>query len=90
MNNQHTIDKIVRDVGDRVPKFRLGQEVSGRGYVGVIDAVYANLNAAVDSLIIPEGWYEMQEVPPKTPKTGFWYSVILKEGAVLLGEEDIW
>lgn len=90
MNNQHIIDKILRDVGDRSPQFRLGQRVSDRDHVGVIDAIYANLDAAIGVFIIPEDWYEMQEVPPKTPKTGFWYGVILEEGAALLGEDDLW
>lgn len=89
MNNRHVIDKVLRDVGDRVPKFRLGQWVQGREHAGVIYIIYANLDAAIGSLTIPEGWYEMQEAPPKTPKSGFWYGVVLREGAVLLGEDDV-
>lgn len=89
MNNQHVIDKIIRDVDACTPKFWPGQRVRGRGHVGVIDSIYANLNAAIGALIIPEGWYELQEVKPNTSKSGFWYGVILVEGAVLLGERDL-
>lgn len=93
VSNHIVIDKILRDVGDHVPKFRPGQRVSGRGHVGVIDSIYANLDAAIGSFIVPEGWYERLSIEshgkPKAPKRGFWYGIVLEEGAVLLGEDDI-
>lgn len=100
MSNRTAIDKILRDVGDRVPRFRLGQRVRGaargrRGHAGVIDSIYANLNSAIASFIVSEGWYEQLHPPPnptqsgRRPQDGFWYGVVLEEGAVLLGEDDI-
>lgn len=90
-SNQSIIDEITRDVGSRLPKFRLGQQVSGFGHVGVVTAIYANLDAVIDSFLIPVDWYENLSPRPTTPKTSFWYAVLLKEeGAVLLGEDDIW
>ena len=91
MSNRDYIETLLRDVGDRTPKFKLGQRVIERyGSLGVIDVVYANFASAVNALAVPSGWYEMQTRPPKTPKSGFWYSVVLDEaGAVLAGEDDL-
>jgi len=59
------------------------------GRVGRIDVVYADMQAAIDSFAIPPEWYELQEIPPKTPKNGIWYSVVLTDGAILAGQDDL-
>lgn len=90
MSNRAVIAKILRDVGDRAPKFRPGQRVTAKGFAGVINVIYANTQSAIDTFVIQEDWYERLAVKPKTPKSGFWYGVILEDaGAVLLGEDDM-
>jgi hypothetical protein len=88
------MDEIRSRVGEREPAFRLGQTVIAHRQphkaIGVIDAVFVDYAAALESRVVCDGWYEMQEVAPATPKTGlFWYSVILPGGAILQGELDL-
>ena len=88
----------------REPKFMLGSTVrEPYGEVGVVDKVFADLDAAFDSgelgCLSPERWYEAQRVQPKTPTSGVWYGVILYDhadrgdgvtgGSVLVGEDDL-
>jgi hypothetical protein len=72
------------------PKYRPGQKiVEPYGEAGVIDVVYADLEAAIDAFVIKEGWYETQEKKPKTPKSGIFYGVVISYGACLVGEDDL-
>jgi hypothetical protein len=71
-------------------RFSIGDEVvEPYGERGRIDVIFADLDAAISSFVVKDGWYEGQERPPKTPKTGFWYSVITARGACLVGEDDL-
>lgn len=89
MNNQNRIQKLMAR-GLRTPKFSFGQTViEPYGKKGAIDCIYADYQAALDQFCIREGWYEGQERRPKTPKTGFFYAVVIEEGAVLVGEDDL-
>lgn len=77
---------------ERVPSCHLGELVTDIfGTQGRVDAIYIDLAAAIDALAtVRDGWYEGLEYEPKTPKDGGpWYSVILDDGSVLVGELDI-
>lgn len=88
--NEKYIEQVRRDTAGRAPKFRLGQKVSSEGREGVVDSVYANYASVVNVFVVPDGWYEMQEPPLRTPKSGFFYGVtLLERGAVLAGEDDL-
>jgi hypothetical protein len=71
--------------------FELGSLVTTRHGVGAIDAAYVDLQAAIDSFIIPPNWLAIQQVKPRSsPTDDFWYSVILLEGgSVLEGHDDL-
>lgn len=77
----------------RTPRYALGQLVrEPYGEVGVVDTIYADLEAAHDkgfAGLNADAWYAAQRKRPKTPKTGIWYAVILASGAVLAGEDDL-
>jgi hypothetical protein len=87
--NQKRIKELL--AADRKPpRFTFGALVrEPYGATGAIDVVFADYQAALDSLAVKPGWYEDQERPPRTPKTNYWYSVILLTGAVLVGEDDL-
>ena len=77
------------------PVFRPGDPVgetrsTGFPRLGRVDAIYADFQAATDGRVVPRNWYEIQEVTPRTPKNGYWYSVILTQGAILAGEDDLY
>lgn len=67
----------------------LGRGCKVDGNEGRIDAIFIDLRAAIDCGIISEGWYEAQNVKPLTLKTQRWYSVVLPQGAVLIGEREL-
>ena len=73
------------------PKFALGTLViDPHDKVGAITAVYVDLLQATKARIIQRGWLALQRIRPKTPSTGIWYSVLLRnQGAVLVGEKDL-
>ncbi len=74
------------------PKFALGQLVRDpHGEIGAIDAAYADLAAAEDAGVIDDAkdFLSAQEIRPKTPRTGVWYSLVLGHGSVLCGELDL-
>jgi len=75
----------------RAPKFKLGELVRDpHAQVGRIDAIFADYQAALDGFHVPKGWYEGLAKRPKTSKEGCWYAVVLiPEGAVLVGEDDL-
>jgi hypothetical protein len=84
--------KRVRELASRRrrPKFELGQLVrEPHGSVGAIDKIFADFESVLDDLCFPHDWYELQERRPRTPKSGVWYGVILEDGAVLVGEDDL-
>ena len=72
-------------------KFELGQEVREvrLNRVGRIDAIYGDLQAAIDGFAIPRNWYQMQEVPPLSKPSSMWYSIVLHRGAILVGQDDL-
>lgn len=73
-----------------MPRFALGAAVRDtHGNVGRVDAVYADLAAAVDSAAVGRDWYEVQSRRPKTPKESRWYSIVTNDGAILAGEDDL-
>jgi hypothetical protein len=63
--------------------------VAHNGELGVIDAAFFDLQAAVDNGIVDASWYADQDVKPQTRPDQRWFSVILPHGAVLLGEADL-
>lgn len=72
------------------PPFDLGGLVRDPfGNVGRIDVAFADLQAAIDGLAVPQGWYEKLSYRPKTAPFRRWYSVVLPDGAVLVGEDDL-
>lgn len=72
------------------PRFSLGAAVrDSYGNTGRVDAVYADLAAAVDSAAVSRDWYEVQSRKPKTPKESRWYSIVTNDGAILAGEDDL-
>lgn len=90
--NSKRVEELTARV--RVPKFKLGQLVrEPHGNVGVVDAIFADLYAESDKSCqlrsAVNNWYAIQSIKPKTPKEGVWYSVILHDGAVLAGEDDL-
>jgi hypothetical protein len=74
-------------------RFALGSRVvDDEGRTGRIDAVYLDLAAAEDAMVIPsaEKWYRELAQRPKTSPDGHWYSILIEdEGAVLIGETDL-
>ena len=57
---------------------------------GVVDTVYFDLQSAIDSFVVPPNFFAMQRTPPKSsPTDSYWYGVILNQGAVLVGHDDI-
>ena len=66
-----------------------GDTVTHKGAIGVIDAAFFDLQAAVENGIVDASWYADQDTKPKTAPAQRWYSVILPHGAVLVGEEDL-
>jgi|ERR1043166_7477681 hypothetical protein len=71
-----------------------GNDLLGRacwidGIEGRVDAVFIDLQAAINVGLISEGWFEAQAEPPATTKSQRWYSVTLPAGAVLLGQREI-
>jgi heat shock protein HspQ len=74
----------------RTPKYTFGQTLEGQhGFVGRVDAMYADLYAAQDCFAVPEGWWDQLEKRPST-KDQIFYSLIAMdgEGAVLAGEAE--
>ena len=58
--------------------------------VGVVDAIYADLQAAIDGQCVRDDWYAALEIKPKSsPTDDLWYSIILPDGAILAGEKDL-
>ena len=74
----------------RPPRFSPGELVVDRqGNAGRIDAIFADLQAAIDARAVPAGWYGMQVARPSTLPFRQWFSVILEDGAILAGEDDL-
>jgi len=85
----------------RFPKYPLGCTLRIREYVGIVDAIYADYNAALMCGAVTHGWFEAQEDPPSS-RDQIFYSIIvvrrsgdnqmgvlLATGAVLAGEDDV-
>ena len=72
--------RVLRQPGDRVIV---------RGQTGAIDAVFADLQAAVACGLVDSDWYESQNERPRTEPGDAWYSVVLPTGAVLVGDDDL-
>ena len=74
----------------RAQTYALGTPVvEPYGESGIVDAVFLTLEAAIAQASIPTDWYELQEKKPVTPKDGIWYSVVLRKGVVLVGQDDL-
>jgi len=92
--NQERMDEIRARVGDREPAYRLGQTVIAHRLegkpIGIIDTIYVDFDAVCEGGAVSDSWYDAQAVVPATPKDGlFWYSIILRDGAILQGELDL-
>jgi hypothetical protein len=91
MSNADRVNYLARRV--REPQFRLGQLVrEPHGEIGVVDKIFADLDAAFDTLHYPgqpDSWYAQQRRRPHTAKDGVWYGVLLNEGSCLVGEKDL-
>jgi hypothetical protein len=89
--NTERMDEIAGRAGE--PRFRLGEKVRAndrrRPFVGVVDAIYVDFRSACDGGAAHLDWYEIQEPPLKTPQEGRFYSIVLKDGAVMVGEDDL-
>jgi hypothetical protein len=84
----------------RFPKFSMGAEIhglvsdgQGGGATWLVHAVYADYWAAVDSFVVPPGWFESQvesEVKPRT-KDQIFYGLCRHDGmgAILVGENEL-
>lgn len=71
-------------------EYALGEEVvEPGGERGVVDVVYLTLDSAINAFAVPPDWYELQSPKPATPKSGIWYSVVLRSGSVLVGQDDL-
>ena len=82
----------VRELMTRSPKplFCFGELVrDAHGEIGAIDAIYADLEAALDAGVIDDDWLDEQQIRPRTKPSETWYSVVLGNGAVLCGERDL-
>lgn len=74
----------------RVNKHSIGDQLGDPyGFVGVVDAIYADYYAARCNGVVSEGWFDSQEKPPST-KDQVFYSLVAQdgEGAVLVGEGE--
>jgi len=91
--NRQRMEQIRANVGDREPRFRVGQTVIAYRLpdkpIGVIDAIFADYDAVVESSQVHRSWYEQQEIAPATPKNEFWYGIILPSGAIVQGDLDL-
>jgi hypothetical protein len=65
----------------RRPKYMLGQNVVDNAGLQAVENVSLGFGA--------DAWYDGQERPPVTPFDGIWYGVVLDDGDVLVGEDDI-
>jgi len=74
----------------RRPKFALGDVVLDvYGDIAAIDGVFADLRAVIDSGAIDNDWIRRQDIKPKTPASGIWYSLVFGHGAGIAGERDL-
>lgn len=89
----------VPDILRRFPKYPLGCRLrNADGKVGLVDSIYADYRAALNSNIIGFGWLEAQGKKP-TSTDQIFYSLIMIEkgpdgaefisGAILAGENDV-
>jgi len=74
--------------GVRSPSL-LGRRAIVDGVSGIIDAEFIDLQAAIDCGLVDQGWFMVQLPLVKTTKEDRWYSVVLPEGAVLVGAQDL-
>ena len=88
--NKQRINQLVKR-GKPAPKCYIGMWVSHpRHGVGVVDAQFVDLQAAVDCGLVDGEWYSIQSARPKTSPVDGWVSVILEDGgAVLIGVDDL-
>jgi hypothetical protein len=87
--NRARIERIAQHTAGRIPKYMPGIEVDTDQGRGIIDSIYADYDAVLSTLMIRPGWYEQLARPPRTPKSGFWYGVVLSDGDILVGEDDM-
>ncbi len=65
----------------------LAARVRVDGEFGRVDAIFIDLQAAIDCGLVDANWYG-QHIG-KTTKSRRWYSVVLPHGAVLVGHDDL-
>lgn len=93
LNRHGTAPKILQ----RFPKYPLGCFLKKDGCLGIVDAIYSDYTAAVNSFIIPPNWFEQQVKPPSSRDQIFYSIIVVEErdgtvyavGAILAGENDV-
>lgn len=74
----------------RTPCYDFGQSLRDRyGFVGRVEAIFADYWAAMDAGVAMPGWFEVQARPPST-KDQVFYALVdaTGDGAVLVGEHE--
>lgn len=90
--NRKRMEQIEKRAAGFRPRYYPGQRVRRLDYdgeEGVIDAVYIDYESAFDSGVVTKDWYDAQNITPRTSKEGRFYSLIVEDGAVMAGENDI-
>jgi len=67
----------------------LGRRVVVDGAVGRIDAEFIDLQAAIDVGLVDEGWFAEQNDQDLTTRDERWFSIVLPDGAVLVGMHEL-
>lgn len=67
----------------------LGRRVTVDGAIGRIDAEFIDLQAAIDVGLIDDGWFAEQNGRDLTTREERWFSVVLPDGAVLVGTHEL-
>ena len=67
----------------------LGRACLVDGVEGRVDAAFIDLQAAIDVGLIDVGWFAEQNSSDKTTREEHWYSVVLPQGAVLVGAREL-
>ena len=74
----------------RTAVYSFGQSLrDGYGFVGRVEAIFADYWAAMDAGVAMPGWFEVQARPPST-KDQVFYAIVdpSGDGAALVGENE--
>lgn len=82
----------------RFPKYPLGCRLREGERIGIVDSIYADYRAAMNSNIIGYGWLEAQGKKPSSTDQIFYSLIVIEKtaddrevvgGAILAGENDV-